>query len=164
MNESSKKVTFYSIVIIVSIITLYLIINTVYINLTSYSRGLVHWHADLEIIICGEEIKLKEAESSFSNKVGGAEVHHHEDMRIHVEGVVNSREEATLGYFFDSIKEDFTQTSILRYENDYVCQNTGRPGSVKMFVNNIQNYEFKNYEISHYTDIPPGDKIKIIFD
>ena len=164
MNEIPKKIIFYGIIIIVSIVTIYLIISTIHINLTSYSRGLVHWHADLEIIICGQEVKLKEAESIFSNRVGTAEVHHHEDMRVHVEGVVNTREEATLGYFFDDINEDFTSKSILGYKNDGVCPNNGKAGKVRMFVNNFENFEFRNYEISHYTDVPPGDKIKIIFE
>ena len=164
MKETSKKIIFSCIVIIVSIITFYLITSTIYINLTSYSRGLVHWHADIEIIICGEEVKLKEAESVFSNKVGTSEVHHHEDMRIHVEGVVNSREEATLGYFFDSIGEEFSSTSILGYENGDVCSNTGLPGIVKMFVNDIPIFDFDNHEITHYARVPPGDKIKIIFN
>ena len=164
MNELSKKIIFYGIVIIVSIVTIYLIISTIYINLTSYSRGLVHWHADIEIIICNQDIKLKEAGSIFSNKVGTAEVHHHEDMRIHVEGVVNSREEATLGYFFDAIKGDFTSNSILGYINGDICPDTNKPGKVRIFVNNVENFEFRNYEISHYADVPPGDKIKIIFE
>ncbi len=163
MKEASKKIIYWGIVVIVSIITIYLVVNTISINLTSYSRGLVHWHADIEIEICGEEVKLKEAESIFSNMVGNQKVHHHEDLRIHVEGVVNTREEATLGYFFDAIEEDFTSKSILGYKNDDICPNTGKPGKLIMFVNDIDNYEFRDYEISHYTDVPPGDKIKIIF-
>ena len=60
MKEASKKIIYWGIVVIVSIITIYLVVNTISINLTSYSRGLVHWHADIEIEICGEEVKLKE--------------------------------------------------------------------------------------------------------
>lgn len=164
MNETSKKIVFYGIIIIVSIVTIYLIVSTIYINITSYSRGLVHWHADLEIEICGEEVELEKATKFLSNKVGEEEVHHHGDMRIHVEGVVNNKEEATLGYFFDAINEDFTSTSILGYKNGYLCENTSLPGKVKMFINDIENFEFRDYEISHYTDVPPGDKIKIVFE
>jgi len=164
MNEGSKKLVFYSIVIIVSIITIYLVVNTIYINLTSYSRGLVHWHADLEIIICGEEVKFPESDKFLSNKVGKSEVHHHGDMRMHVEGVVNEKEEATLGYFFDAINQDFTNESILNHKNGELCKNTGKPGRLRMFVNDKENYEFRDYEINHYTDVPPGDKIKLIFN
>ena len=83
-------------------------------------------------------------------------------MRIHVEGVVNTREEATLGYFFNAIKGDFTSNSILGYKNGDICPNTNKPGKIRMFVNNVENFEFRNHEISHYAKVPPGDKIKII--
>ncbi len=99
-----------------------------------------------------------------SNKVGTAEVHHHGDMRIHVEGVVKDKEEATVGYFFDGINQDFTSTSILGHKNGEICSNTGKPGMVKMFVNDIENSELRDHEIAHYTDVPPGDKIKIVFE
>lgn len=162
MKENSKKFIFYVIVIVVSIITFYLVVNTVYINFNSYSKGLVHWHADLEIMICGKEVELEKSESFFSNKVGIPEVHHHGDMRIHIEGVVNKREEATLGYFFDSINEDFTNESILNHKNGELCN--GKPGKLRMFVNDKENFEFRNYEIKHYIDVPPGDKIKFVFE
>ncbi len=55
MNELPKKILFYGIVIIVSIVTIYLAATTISANLNSYSHGLIHWHADVEIIICGED-------------------------------------------------------------------------------------------------------------
>ncbi len=162
MDDVSKKILFYGITIIVSIITIYLIFTTIVANSTSYSKGLVHWHADVEIIICGQEAELPKSDSFISNKVGTSEVHDHGDMRIHIEGVVNTQEEANVGHFFDAIKQDFTSTSILGHKNGELCN--GKPGKVKMFINDIENNEFREHEIAHYTDVPPGDKIKIVFE
>ena len=164
MNELSKKIIFYGIIIIVVLITINLIITTISNNINSYSKGLVHWHADVEVMICGEEVELEESHSFLSDKVGTSEMHHHGDMRIHVEGVVNSREDATVGAFFDALNQDFTSTSILEHKNGDVCPGTGKPGQVKMFINDIENFEFRDHEIAHWTDVPPGDKIKIVFE
>ena len=160
--ERRKHIAFCFIVIVVSALALYILFTTLYVNAVSYSKGLVHWHADFTIEVCGEEIRLPESESLLINRVGTSEIHHHNDMRIHIEGVVMDRKEATLGYFFDNIGIALSDTEIWNYKNGDLCNN--KEGKLKVYVNDELIENVRDYEIKHYQKVPPGDKIRIVFD
>ncbi len=160
--ERRKHIAFSFIVIVISVLALYILFTTLYVNFVSYSKGLVHWHADFTIGICGAEIKLPSPESRLTNRVGTHEVHHHDDSRIHIEGVVMDRHEATLGYFFDAIGITFNEEQIWNYKNGDLCN--GKPGKLMVYVNDKEIENFRDYEIKHYQNVPPGDRIKIIFN
>lgn len=163
LNENQKKIFFGIIAVVAILSTGYLVSSSIYMSLTSWSKGLIHWHADFEIWICGEKVKLGDPKG-LASRVGTEEVHHHGDYRIHLEGVINEREEATLGHFFDAIGVDFSNERIMNMENGNYCPD-GKRGDAKMFVNGeLYTGNYRDYIIAPYSNVPPGDLIKIVFE
>lgn len=163
LDENQKKILFGIIVAGAILSTGYLVGSTVYTAMTSWSKGLVHWHADFEIWICGEKVVLS-GPTGITNRIGTPTLHHHGDYRIHIEGIIKEREEATLGHFFDVINVPFGNNRILNMKNGDFCPD-GKQGRVKMFVNDeLYEGDYRNYIISPYSDVPPGDFIKIVFE
>lgn len=159
--DTIKKITFAIILLVTAVVSLTIFYQTIKINTTSWSKGPVHWHADIEIEICGEPYFLPTIEG-FTNQVGTELVHTHEDMRIHIEGPVIEPEDASLGNFFRLQGVPFSATQIADKKNGDICPNN-KQGKVKLFVNGKENSEFENYIIAPYPDVPPGDQIKIVF-
>lgn len=164
MNNQEKKVVFFLICFVVIVSVLFIFIDTIYKHVTSFSKGVVHWHAGVKITICGEDYDFAPPKKWYLNKVGNHLLHHHDDMRIHVEGIVENKEDVFLGEFFDTIGVEFTDHSVAGIKNGNICPNTRRPGSLKMFVNGQRNYDFRNYLISPYFTLEEEDKIELIFD
>ncbi len=163
LTENQKRIIFGIIAVVAIISTGYLVGNTIYLTLTSWSKGLVHWHADFEIWICGEKVVLPDP-TGLANRVGTEEIHHHGDYRIHLEGVMKERDDATLGNFFDAIDVPFSNEKIMNMNNGYYCPD-GKKGSVKMFVNGkLYAGDYRDYVIAPYSQVPPGDFIKIVFE
>ena len=170
LGKKAKKVIFILIVIPVLISTGYLAGHTVYLNLVSETGGPVHWHADFEIWACGEKIHLPGPENVFDNKVGTAVFHHHDDDRIHVEGILLDKQDADLSQFFKTIGGSLTTESIGIPQHDKtvkVWRNGDLCGdqqaSLKVYVNGKLNPEAEEYVISPYEQIPPGDCIIVDF-
>lgn len=159
--ETAKKVIFWIIVVVTAYVSLTIFYQTIQINVTSWSKGPVHWHADLEIEICGEPYFLPTIEG-FSNQVGTELVHTHEDMRIHVEGPVMEEEDASLGAFFEEQGVPFSAAEIADKKNGDLCPD-GKPGKVRIFINSQEIFEFDRHIIAPYPDVPPGDLIRITF-
>lgn len=170
MNELFKKASFSIIVASVVLSTLYLAGYTVYENITSATGGPVHWHADFEVWVCGEKLELQES-SGLEGRVGTSLFHHHNDLRIHVEGTVRELEDVFLEKFFQSIGGDFHKDfisviledgTVLEKRNGDLCN--GLPGKMQLYVNGIPNNEFGEYVISPFSNVPPGDFLHIVFD
>lgn len=173
-----KKILFVSIVFVVSSVTIFLAGSTIYLNVASFSRGPVHYHADFEIWYCGREIDLKDPKG-ISNKIGTAVLHEHNDKRIHLEGVVMDDRSASLGRFFEVIGGYITKTSLsiptingqMTLKSDYMCGN-GAVTMLQVFAYKVRDAIYyqtrvedpKNYVIAPETNIPPGDCIIIEFD
>ena len=168
MNELTKKAVYIILMILVSIITIYLIATTLHLNTISITKGPVHWHADFEIWVCDKEIKLAEPKG-LSNKQGVDLMHAHNDNRIHVEGVILDKKQASLGAFFyaiggslssDGLKVPADEGLISVHEGDFCNE---KPAKFYVFVNGnlIENPPL--YEIAHYEKVPPGDRIKFVF-
>lgn len=163
LDENGKRLLFGVIALAAIAATGYLIGNTVYLTLTSWSNGIIHWHADFEIWICGEKVVLPDP-TGIANRVGTEAVHHHGDYRIHLEGVMKEMEDATLGRFFDDIDVTFSNEMIMNRNSGDYCPD-GKKGMVKMFVNNeLYSGNYRDYVIAPYADVPPGDFIKIVFE
>lgn len=171
LGATGKKLAFAFIAIVSVAATLYLISTIVILFTTSATGGPVHWHADFEVIACGEKVSLKKA-GGWATRVGPILLHHHGDDRLHVEGVVRKLSDVSLREFFRAIGGDFTQSELAvisengelkAWRNGGQCPD-GSVGTLKMFVNGKPNSEYGNYVISKHTDIPPGDVIKIVFD
>lgn len=94
--------------------TIYLAASTIYVNVKSDSGGPVHWHADIEIWACGNELELRDPFKFLSNKIGSATLHEHDDRRVHLEGVVvDDSRDATLGKFFHVIDGALTSDALV---------------------------------------------------
>lgn len=88
--------------------------STVYLNTKADSGGPVHWHADMEIWACGNELALRDPYEFLSNKVGTATLHEHNDRRIHLEGVVvDAEKDASLGKFFHVVDGALTSNDLV---------------------------------------------------
>lgn len=177
LSNKHKTIFFWTIVFVVVTMTLYLFITTFFTNIHSATKGPVHWHADFEILICGEKQELPEAEF-LENKIGTQALHHHNDYRIHVEGTVKELEDVSLDAFFHAIGGDIGETyisllqedgTVEHWQNGDYCPN-GKKGIVNAFVQQGDSTEWKeiedipSYIISPEVDVPPGDRIKIVFE
>ena len=177
-KEKVKKVLFLSIAGITLLATLFLAISTIYLNAVSSSGGPVHWHADIEIWNCGEELTLRDPEG-LSNKIGTSTLHEHNDKRIHLEGVVVKPPDASLGKFFYVIGGHLssqelrvpTNTGIVAKKTGDTCPN-GDSGEVQVFAYRTVNGKYSQQKLADPADfiiapsssVPGGDCIIVEFD
>lgn len=168
MNEMAKKAVYYLVAAVAVLVTAYLVITTLHLNSISLTKGPVHWHADFEIWACDKEILIKEPEG-FTNKQGVDLMHAHNDQRIHVEGVILDKKQASLGAFFYAIggslsNDGFivpTDNGLESYHDGDHCNE--KVAKLYVFVNGQLISDPARYEISHYEKVPPGDRIKFVF-
>ena len=101
------------------------------------SRHGIHWHPEISITIKGERVTIPA-----NIGVGGlkADTHtHNVNDRIHLEINRSVRERDTrLAKFFDTWSKEFNSQCIFESCN-------GEEGTVKMFVNGEENFDFENY-------------------
>lgn len=179
LTEESKKLLFLAIVLVTLIPTFVMAASTLYINTTSSSGGPVHWHADVEVWNCGQEVNLKDPKG-ISNKIGSSTLHEHNDKRIHLEGVVLEPRDASLGNLFQVIggyltNDTFTtpvNEGLLTLQNGAKCGEKG-PGEVQVFVYQADKENYysqkkiakpQDYIISPFSSVPAGDCIIVEFD
>lgn len=87
---------------------------TIFLNVSSDSGGPVHWHADTEYWVCGNQLELKNPTATLSNKIGTSTLHEHNDQRIHLEGVVvDNVVDASLGKFMHVIDGAITDNALI---------------------------------------------------
>ena len=171
LKPNHKKILFIIIAAAAVASTLYLAGATIQLNQKSWSGGPVHWHADFEIWACGEKIDIVDPKG-FKSLVGESAVHEHGDNRIHIEGVMFEKEDATLGEFFEAIGGDFTVATLAVPTNDGLKSWTqevetcnGEYADWHTFINEkfVQNDAAPDYVISPWQTVPPGDTIKFVF-
>jgi len=178
-----KWVLFLIIAINTLLVTFYVAGSTIYLNVISETKGPVHWHADFEVWNCGEKLDLIDP-TGFSNRVGTSVFHEHGDDRIHVEGVLNRKEDARLSNFLrvsgGLLSEKYmvipTNVGYFKLENGNFCN--GEEGKLQVFLYKVVNAEesenliyhqekltdFEDYILSPQSLVPPGDCIIIEFD
>jgi len=168
MSEMTKKLVFSLLVLIVAFVTIYLAITTVHTNISSATKGPVHWHADYEIWVCGKRLSLPEPHG-MSNKQGTPLLHSHNDNRIHIEGALMQERQASLGAFFqatggylsdDEIKFP-TDEGLVEVHNGDLCN--GQSAKLYVFVNGISINDSARHVVAPYGKVPPGDKVKFVF-
>ncbi|MBI1971773.1 MAG: hypothetical protein HYS53_00585 [Candidatus Aenigmarchaeota archaeon] len=167
-RERHKKIIFTLIAVPIAFSTLYLVGVTLALNSVSATGGPVHWHADIEVWACGQLYHFAHSQG-WDNKVGEPLMHLHDDDRIHVEGVVVKMQDVELGEFFNSVGGSFTPESITmpttagvkKWSNNDLCN--GKMGFLYMFVNGRLEAKMDEHIISPYGNVPPGDRIKIVF-
>lgn len=179
LGEDNKKLVFLAIVLVTLIPTIVMSASTVYINTISSSGGPVHWHADVEVWNCGREVNLKDPKG-ISNKIGNAVLHEHNDKRIHLEGVVLTPLDASLGNFFHVIGGNLSQSSYSVPTNEGLqtvpsgvdCGGAAK-SEVQVFVYRVDKDNYytqekivnpQEYIISPYSSVPQGDCIIVEFD
>lgn len=168
MSDNAKKIFYLLVAVLIGTVTIYLIIVTLHLNITSVSKGPVHWHADFEIWACGEEIKIAEPKG-LSNRQGVDLMHAHNDNRIHVEGVLLDKKAASLGAFFYAIGGSLSDDGMKiprngeleSFHNGDFCNS--QPAKLYVFVNGNLIEDPANYVIAPYEKVPPGDRIKFVF-
>lgn len=179
-SESTKRVLFWSMTLVISVTTGALVGMTIYLNTISVTKGPVHWHADFEIWACGQEQDLKDPEG-LSNKIGTPTLHEHDDLRIHVEGVVVDYPDVSLGAFFRVIGGDLTNKSLTiptntgskNFINGQDCVDTG-PAQLQVFLikADLQAKTYSqrkladpaDYQFTQDSQVPPGDCLIIEFE
>lgn len=169
MNNLTKKIVYFLIAAVASLVTIYLIITTLHLNVISLTKGPVHWHADFEIWVCDKEIELAKPQKFLSNKQGTDLLHAHQDNRIHVEGVLLDYKQASLGAFFyavggslssDGIKVPTDEGLVAVHDGDFCNE---KPAKLYVFVNGNLIENPPAYVIAPYEKVPPGDRIKFVF-
>ncbi len=182
LSDKTKKAFFIVIVMAVVATTIYAAGTTVLLNVISESQGPVHWHADFEIWVCGQQVKNLVSPVFPSNKVGTETFHHHDDYRIHVEGVVVKKQDVSLARFFEAIGGQLTKDTLtiplnnsnrVTYTNGMLCPN-GKPGKLKLLAMNnttagqlVEKPELDEYVLSPYVGTivegKEGDFLMIVF-
>ncbi|MEK6867760.1 MAG: hypothetical protein AABX98_02965, partial [Nanoarchaeota archaeon] len=175
-SKQEKYILFWSMVLILSIATLYLAAYTLTVTLLSVTNGPVHWHADFEVWICGEKQFIPES-TGLSGKIGSSLLHHHNDYRIHIEGAVMDYEDIMLAQFFQDIGGSLGQNyigisqedgSVAYWQNGDYCPD-GKEGMLRLYVQRGFSEEWQevaeipSYIIGPYADVPPGDRLKLVF-
>ncbi len=114
----------------------------------TYTDREVHWHAYVDMSICGEHKDLPKSEGG--DTVHGKQfkgihlLHTHDDNIIHIEGLIQKKEDIALGRFFDVIEMPFDKDKIMDKKNGDLCPD-GRPGILKMYVNDQPRTDFRDY-------------------
>ncbi len=175
-SDELKKLLFALMITAIVGPTVYFIGSTVYLNLNSLANGPVHWHADFEIMACGEELSPPTPTGFLSNKTGTPVLHQHADKRYHVEGVVLDLEEVALDRFFEVqgglLTNDVfrvpTGSGFVTHYNGDTCPN-GEKGMWQAFLYKVDEAthtatQIKLADYAHYTPsphelVPPGDCI-----
>ena len=115
------------------------------------SRRGIHWHPNLSISTKGEPVTIP-ANIGLGGGIHADTHTHKENDQIHLEMSRPVRESDTrLGVFFEVWGKEFNSQCILDACN-------GEEGTVKMFVDGEESFEFENY---HMND---GDKIEIRYE
>ncbi|MBI2580454.1 hypothetical protein HYV85_01465 [Candidatus Woesearchaeota archaeon] len=113
-------------------------------------KGAIHWHPHVTILIKGKPVTIPA-------NLGLGSVHkpvhtHETDNILHWEVQAPTVKNMQLGYFFNDVwKKKLSSECVLDYCN-------GPDGTVKMYVNDVENTEFGHY-------MPrDGDEVKIVFE
>ena len=173
--EKIKKLLFITIVIVTAFASLHIVYPTVWSNMNSWTKGPVHWHADMEVWKCDEELNILDP-TNLVNRIGSSLFHEHDDKRLHIEGVVMDSNDIVLSKFFEAIggsltKKQLTLTlneGVVSLKDDDVC--LGERAELQGFVYKVINPDEKPwkimqekikdlsaYVVSPQPNVPPGD-------
>ncbi|MEK6922200.1 MAG: hypothetical protein AABX08_00185 [Nanoarchaeota archaeon] len=109
----------------------------------TYTDGPVHWHANIKVFVCGNEIEMP---SPFGNQhIGSPLLHTHDDRLIHIEGTIIKAEDITLGKYMSNVGMNFKNDELIDKRDGDLCE--GKPGKVKLFVDGAENIELVDYII-----------------
>lgn len=158
-NQKLKKnIIKYSIIGVILVVVIYLFFRISSApKIEPYTKGPVHWHAELRVFICGEKISVPKELPQGEHHLGLPLLHTHADGLIHIEGQIWKKEDITLGAYMNAINVPFSNDTIMEYKNDGMC-NDGKSNKIKMLVNGEENLEYRNYVVKD------KDKIEIRYE
>lgn len=122
----------------------------------TYTPGPVHWHGFLTMSACGESKSIS-TKGSVGHHVGLPLLHTHGDDWIHIEGRIISKDDITLGKFFDAVDVPFGTDRFFEKRGADAC-NDGNPDTLKVTVNGAVIADPENYSVRDQ------DKIEIKFE
>lgn len=104
----------------------------------------IHWHADYEITVCGQDRILQG---------GPLQAHTHGTSTLHMEGFRESREQGTLDWIIDELGGELEENSILGQ-----TQCDGEPANLTVSVN--------GEEVENHLDYIPrdGDRLELTLE
>ena len=149
-GKRTKQIAFVGITLIAIALLIYGI-SSIAKSSGTYSPGQVHWHADLKITVCGENIPLPKPTAGGGTVHGESFIgipfmHLHDEPQIHIEGTIKKAEDITLGRFMDVIGMNFKDTELLDKKNGDLCPG-GKAGIVKLRVNGKESSELTRHVI-----------------
>jgi hypothetical protein len=182
LKEIHKKMLFGALVVVICLVTIYFIGSTIYLNLSSSTKGPIHWHLDFQVWDCGEKLNLIDP-VGMANKVGSSVFHEHNDNRIHIEGPVVKHSDINLRNFFAIVGGGFdygmmdlpTNEGMVEMKDGEMCGE--QVGKMQAFLFKVQNPKDHNnwvftqeklenapeYVMSPESAILPGDCIVFEF-
>lgn len=122
----------------------------------------LHGHAEVDIKVCGEEVDLHLETGDLSSTHTHKErnlIHIHERLKYdNSTQTILQTEPITMKSFFNHLDVSirFNSNCIADKCNGDLCN--GNPGTLKFYINDIENNEYENYIWKDH------DKIKIIFE
>ncbi len=154
-REQTKKIAKYFILGAIAVFLIYFAITKIKTTEPPYTPGNVHWHATLDMSICGKKVDLPRVGIGEHYK-GLPLLHTHDDNTIHLEGQIFKKEHASLGAFMDAIDIPFSETTFFNMTNGMKCGE--KEGMLKMFINDQPSTAFRDYITRN------GDKLNIVFE
>ncbi|MBS3133711.1 hypothetical protein J4214_00600 [Candidatus Woesearchaeota archaeon] len=172
-KKSTKDIITYSVITIIVIGFIYLIYFLVTrapsnntesdYDLSGIPSEVIHWHADINIGICGDRKQLPEPLPG--GEIGNGLLHTHDKTTnknsmpnsdgngvMHLEGNVRSNPgESTLIKFMRNIGVRFSETEIMDKKNGDLCND--KNGNVTIYVNGKKYDKNINYFIPKDNDI-----------
>ncbi len=165
LKERNKNY-FWIVITIIGIIAFAGVVGWLFTNKKEmYTDREIHWHAAVDITLCGEHKDLPRAEGDeiVHGKAfkGIHMLHTHDDNVIHIEGLIEKKEDIALGRFFDVIEVPFDKDKLFDKKNGDLCGD--KPGVLKMYVNEQPRTDFRDYIPSAVEDARK-QVIKLVFE
>jgi len=160
-KKQTKKIVTWFIIIVVLAGIGWWVVETIRNAEPPYMPAPGHYHALLDMEVCGKKVDLPRVPPG-QGHFGTALLHTHDDNIVHVEGQAFKKEEIMLGRFMDAIGVPFAENQLFDKHNGDVCEEGGKPGKLKMFVNDKPNNDFRNYVILS-TEDAQQQVIKLVF-
>ena len=120
-----------------------------------YPTGQVHWHATVDVNVCGKQYDLPRIPPGMGH-LGSPALHTHDDNVAHMEGEAFRASDFAVGRFMSNVGMPVAHDRIGDFKAGMDCNS--HPGVVKIYVN--------GQEESHFTDysMRDGDRIEVVME
>jgi hypothetical protein len=192
MTLHDKNVLMNAFIVVILGASFFTTAAFVHLSQTSWSGGEIHWHADYEVLVADGEGELERLDlidpgefcethkegdymCKVNDRTGITKFHEHNDNRIHLEGIFQEREDATLAAYFETFNGTLTSSKLVYPTNDGVykaSESSDMNRTLKIIVESGVGGERgwkvidnpSEYIISPYKRGPTLDNIFIVWD